>query len=73
MTRLVRADRKASVTQLTTRYSQDMQKSIFERATWWILKQMILKPFFGMKAWFYPVIFQVVKAAAGLIVCRIFS
>ncbi len=40
MGRLVRDDRKATVTQITTRYSQDMQNTISERTTRRILKQM---------------------------------
>ncbi len=33
MDRLVRDDRKATVTQITSRYNQDMQNTIFERTT----------------------------------------
>ncbi len=40
MVRLVRDDRKATVTQITTRYNQDMQNTISERTTHWTLKQM---------------------------------
>ncbi len=40
MSRLVRDDRKASVTQITTRYNQGMQNTISERTTSWTLKQM---------------------------------
>ncbi len=38
--RLVRDDRKATVTQITTRYNQGMQKTISERTTHRTLKQM---------------------------------
>ncbi len=38
--RLVRDDRKATVTQITTRYNQGMQNTISERTTCRILKQM---------------------------------
>ncbi len=38
--RLVRDDRKATVTQITTRYNQGMQNTISERTTHWTLKQM---------------------------------
>ncbi len=38
--RLVRDDRKATVTQITTRYNQGMQNTISERTTRWTLKQM---------------------------------
>ncbi len=40
MGRLVRNDRKATVTQITTRYNQGMQNSISERTTRRTLKQM---------------------------------
>ncbi len=40
MSRLVRDDRKATVTQITTRYNQDMQNIISERTTRRTLKQM---------------------------------
>ncbi len=40
MGRLVRDDRKATVTQITTRYNQCMQNTIFERTTRRTLKQM---------------------------------
>ncbi len=40
MGRLVRDDRKATVTQITTRYSQCMQNTISERKTRRTLKQM---------------------------------
>ncbi len=40
MDRLVRNDRKATVTQITTRYNQGMQNSISERTTRRTLKQM---------------------------------
>ncbi len=40
MDRLVRDDRKATVTQITTRYNQDMQNTISERTTHRTLKQM---------------------------------
>ncbi len=40
MGRLVRDDRKATVTQITTRYNQDMQKTISEHTTRRTLKQM---------------------------------
>ncbi len=40
MDRLVRDDRKATVTQITTRYNQDMQNIISECATRRTLKQM---------------------------------
>ncbi len=40
MGRLVRDDRKATVTQITTRYNQGMQNTISERTTHRILKQM---------------------------------
>ncbi len=40
MVRLVRDDRKATVTQITTRYNQAMQNTISERTTRRILKQM---------------------------------
>ncbi len=40
MDRLVRNDRKATVTQITTRYNQGMQNSISERTTRQTLKQM---------------------------------
>ncbi len=40
MGRLVRDDRKATVTQITTRYNQGMQKIISERTTRRTLKQM---------------------------------
>ncbi len=40
MSRLVRDDRKATVTQITTRYNQDMQNTIFERTTRQTLKRM---------------------------------
>ncbi len=40
MGRLVRDDRKATVTQITTRYNQGMQNTIFERTTCRILKQI---------------------------------
>ncbi len=39
MGRLVRVDRKATVTQITTRYNQGMQKTISEHTTCWTLKQ----------------------------------
>ncbi len=40
MGRLVRDDRKATVTEITTRYNQDMQNTIFEHTTHRTLKQM---------------------------------
>ncbi len=40
MNRLVRDDRKATVTQITTRYNQSMQNTISERTTRRTLKQM---------------------------------
>ncbi len=40
MGRLVRDDRKATVTQITTRYNQGMQNTISERTTHRTLKQM---------------------------------
>ncbi len=40
MSRLVRDDRKATVTQITTRYNQGMQNTISERTTHRTLKQM---------------------------------
>ncbi len=40
MGRLVRDDRKATVTQITTRSNQGMQNTIFERTTHRTLKQM---------------------------------
>ncbi len=40
MGRLVRDDRKATVTQITTRYNQSMQNTISERTTRRTLKQM---------------------------------
>ncbi len=40
MNRLVRDDRKATVTQITTRYNQGMQNNISERTTSRTLKQM---------------------------------
>ncbi len=40
MGRLVRDDRKATVTQITTRYNQDMQNTISEHTTRRTLKQM---------------------------------
>ncbi len=40
MGRLVRDDRKATVTQITTRYNQDMQNTISEHTTRQTLKQM---------------------------------
>ncbi len=40
MNRLVRDDRKATVTQITTRYNQDLQNIISERTTRRTLKQM---------------------------------
>ncbi len=40
MDRLVRDDRKTTVTQITTRYNQDMQNTISERTTRRTLKQM---------------------------------
>ncbi len=40
MDRLVRDDRKATVTQITTRYNQGMQNTISERTTLRTLKQM---------------------------------
>uniref|UniRef100_A0A9J7YSR6 Tc3 transposase DNA binding domain-containing protein n=1 Tax=Cyprinus carpio carpio TaxID=630221 RepID=A0A9J7YSR6_CYPCA len=40
MGRLVRDDRKATVTQITTRYNQGMQNTISERTTRPTLKQM---------------------------------
>ncbi len=40
MVRLVRDDRKATVTQITTRYNQGMQNTISERTTRRTLKQM---------------------------------
>ncbi len=40
MVRLVRDDRKATVTQITTRYNQHMQNTISERTTRRTLKQM---------------------------------
>ncbi len=40
MGRLVRDDKKATVTQITTRYNQGMQNIISERTTCWTLKQM---------------------------------
>ncbi len=40
MDRLVRDDRKATVTQITTHYNQSMQNTISEHTTRWTLKQM---------------------------------
>ncbi len=40
MGRLVRGDRKATVTQITTRYNQDLQNTISEHTTHRTLKQM---------------------------------
>ncbi len=40
MGRLVRDDRKATVTQITTRYNQGMQNTISEHTTHWTLKQI---------------------------------
>ncbi len=40
MSRLVRDDRKATLTQITTHYNQDMQNTIYERTTRRTLKQM---------------------------------
>ncbi len=40
MGRLVRDDRKATVTQITTRYNQGMQNTISERTTLWTLNQV---------------------------------
>ncbi len=40
MGRLVRDDRKATVTQITTRYNQDLQNTISEHTTHQTLKQM---------------------------------
>ncbi len=40
MGRLVRDDRKPTVTQITTRYNQGIQNTISERTTRWTLKQM---------------------------------
>ena len=40
MARLVQDDRKATVTEITTRYNQGLQKSISERTTRRTLKQM---------------------------------
>ncbi len=40
MDRLVRDDRKETVTQITTRYNQSMQNTISERTTRRTLKQM---------------------------------
>ncbi len=40
MSRLVRDDRKATVTQIITRYNQDMQNTISEHTTRRTLKQM---------------------------------
>ncbi len=40
MDRLVRDDRKATETQITTRYNQGMQNTISEHTTRWTLKQM---------------------------------
>ena len=40
MARLVQADRKAAVTQITTRYNRGMQKSIYERTTRQTLRRM---------------------------------
>ncbi len=40
MGRLVRDDRKATVTQITTRYNQGVQNTISEHTTRWTLKQM---------------------------------
>ncbi len=40
MGRLVRDDRKATLTQITTCYNQDMQNTISERTTHRTLKQM---------------------------------
>ncbi len=40
MGRLVRDDRKTTITQITTRYNQDMQKTLSERTTRRTLKQM---------------------------------
>ncbi len=40
MSRLVRDDRKATVTQITTHYNQDMQNTISEHTTRRTLKQM---------------------------------
>ncbi len=40
MDRLVRDDRKTTVTQITTRYNQDLQNTISEHTTHRTLKQM---------------------------------
>ncbi len=40
MGKLVRDDRKTTVTQITTRYNQGMKNSISEHTTRWALKQM---------------------------------
>ncbi len=40
MSRLVRDDKKATVTQITTRYNQGIQNTSSERKTHWTLKQM---------------------------------
>ncbi len=40
MSRLVRDDRKTTVTQITTRYNQDLQNTISEHTTRQTLKQM---------------------------------
>ncbi len=40
MGRLVRDDRKTTVTQITTRYNQGVQNTISEHTTRWTLKQM---------------------------------
>ncbi len=40
MSRLVRHDRKATVTQITTRYNQGLQNTISERTTRQTLKQI---------------------------------
>ncbi len=44
MDRLVRDDRKATVTQITTRYNQVMQNTISERTTRQALKQIQTTP-----------------------------
>jgi len=41
MARLLQADRKATVTQMTTRYNQGLQKSISEHTTCRTLKQKL--------------------------------
>ncbi len=43
MGRLIRDDRKATVTQITTHYNQDLQNTISEHTTRRTLKQILLQ------------------------------